>query len=330
MNMEKLIANFPEQIEEAIEIGENAKIDTQHKYQIQNILVTGLGGSGMGAEIVNDLTAHELPLPFGVNKNYHLPAYVGKHTLLIASSYSGNTEETLTALNQALHQKANITCITSGGKMLEIAQKNNLNYIQLPNGMPPRACMGYSFVQQLYILKNYQFLTTNFTKQLQQTVQFLKQQNAYIKEQADQLAEKIHPLLPIIYAPDGYTSAAVRWRQQINENAKMLCWHHTIPEMNHNELVGWKTPNPEQCVLFLTAPNIFNRTAYRIQINQQIIQQYCPNIFTINAQGTTKTEQIMYLTYFGDWLSWYLSTYRKVDAMEVKVIDFLKNELGKI
>src|SRR6185295_17584834 len=132
-------------------IGEKAKLSAS-KTAIHNVVVSGLGGSGIGGNLVAEIVAAELKVPMSVNKDYFLPAFVNENTLLIISSYSGNTEETVYVLNEGLKRKAKITCITSGGKIAEIAKANSLDLILIPGGMPPRACLGYSFPQQLFVL----------------------------------------------------------------------------------------------------------------------------------------------------------------------------------
>lgn len=329
MTMEQLIADFGKQLTEALEIGKNAKLSAHHA-AIHNVLVTGLGGSGMGADVVIDLCGEQLPVPMLVNKTYTLPAFVNQHTLVIASSYSGNTEETTHALQIAVERGAKIVCITTGGVMQQIAQKHNLDLIQLPAGRPPRASLGYSFVQQFFILHHFGFMGNGFIAEVEEAVKLLATEQVNIKAEAAIWAKTLAHQLPIIYAPDGYGSVAIRWRQQINENGKQLCWHHVIPEMNHNELVGWRTKDNNQAPIFLRASDVYERINYRIDINKTIIGQYTNSIYELNAKGNTKTERLLYLIHFGDWMSWYLAQERHMDATEVKVIDFLKGELGKM
>ena len=266
-----------------------------------------------------------------VNKDYLLPAYVNEHTLLIASSFSGNTEETIMALKQGMVKNAKIVCITSGGKMQKIAEENGFDCILLPGDSPsPRACLGYSFIQQLYILQFFGFIGGEFEAQLQSAANLMDAETESIKTVSARWAKDLHKKMPVIYAPDGYESVAIRWRQQINENGKQLCWHHVIPEMNHNELVGWRTKDDNIAPVFFHTPDAFERTQVRIDINKTIISQYTNSIYDLAAKGANKIERMMYLVYFGDWLSWYLAQERNMDALEVKVIDYLKGELAKV
>lgn len=326
--MYDVIAAFPAQLREAVEIGKAAVI-TKPKVPLRQILVTGLGGSGMGANVVMDLLNKTLRVPMSVNKDYHLPNYVGKNTLLIASSYSGNTEETVMALQQGIERGAKIVCITSGGKMAKMATEHGLDLIMLPAGRPPRGCLGYSMVQQLYVLHKLGFIGKTLLADLEKSADMLDKDTPAIQTLAQKYAAQWYNKLPILYAPEGYGAVAIRWRQQINENSKMLCWHHIIPEMNHNELVGWRSNDERWLPIFFNAPDVFLRNQYRIDINRQILSQYCPQTFEIKAKGRTQLQRMLYLMYLGDWVSWYMAEHRQVDAMEVKVIDFLKGELEK-
>src|ERR1044071_114002 len=147
--MKKLIENFPNQLREAIEIANAAKLSP--KNNIQNIIVTGLGGYGIGGTILTELVSDYCKVPVLINKDYFLPAFTGPNTLVIVSSYSGNTEETLNAMQQALDKKAQIVCVTAGGTVEEIAKQNHLDVIKIPGGNPPRSCIGYSLVQLVKI-----------------------------------------------------------------------------------------------------------------------------------------------------------------------------------
>ena len=327
--MDKLIAEFTTQLKEAIAIGKNAKI-TQAKREIRNIVVTGLGGSGIGGNLVSEFIGKELKVPMNVNKDYFLPSYVDQHTLVIASSYSGNTEETLNAVQYALDANAKIVCVSSGGKLVEIAKENELDFVIVPGGNPPRASLGYSFVQQLFVLNYLDLISGSFLSDLENSIKLLEDDQDEIKMAAKGFAEKLQGTIPIIYATTPMASVAVRFRQQVNENSKMLCWHHVIPEMNHNELVGWKTKSAKWATIFLRSNLDFERNNQRIDINKEIISNYCETIVDITAKGNGHIEQALYLIHLTDWVSFYLAELQGIDPVEVKVIDFLKGSLAKV
>ncbi|MCB9046575.1 MAG: bifunctional phosphoglucose/phosphomannose isomerase [Chitinophagales bacterium] len=327
--MKKLVQNFPTQLHEALLIGQSYKFSTPKK-QYANVVLTGLGGSGIGGSIVQNFVFDKLAVPFVVNKDYFLPAFVNKDTLVIVSSYSGNTEETLQAMQQALKAKATVVCITSGGKVAEIAKKKNLDCILLPAGMPPRSCLGYSMTQVLFILQGLGLLNYNLSKDLKASIKLLTAQSKSIQAKAKALAKKLYGKTPVIYSGPNLEGVAVRFRQQINENSKMLCWHHVVPEMNHNELVGWRDKDDTKAVVFLRDKDDYARTQFRIEVNKKVIKKYTKNITELYTEGKSYWEKVFYLVHLTDYTSVYLAEMRGQDATEVKVIDFLKGELSKV
>lgn len=327
--MRNLINEFPKQLSEAYTIALNAQLKSA-KNPILNVVITGLGGSGIGGTIVNELFKSDCKVPVVVNKDYNMPSFINQNTLVIASSYSGNTEETLMALEQALRKGAEVAIITSGGKALEIAQTNKLNHIVIPGGNPPRSMLAYSLVQLLALFAHYQLVSKPLHTEIPSVVEQLEKQKESIISSASGLAEKLYKKLPIVYAVDGFEGVAVRWKQQINENSKMLSWHAVVPEMNHNELVGWAGGNEEVATIFLRNKADFNRNQHRVDINKEIIAKYTPHVFEVWSEGETALANTLYLIHFGDWVSLILSEMNKVDVMEVKVIDFLKSSLAKV
>ncbi len=328
LTMNRYIADFTTQISEAFQIG--LKIDvSKNQKDISNVLVCGLGGSGIGGDIVKCLVKNELNVPFEVSKDYTIPKYVNEETFLIICSYSGNTEETLSAMDQAIAQRANIFCITSGGKVAEIAKKQGLGCVMIPGGMPPRACLAYSFIQQLFVLYHLNLIEYDFQTDLLSSINLLDNEEAAIQQEAKNIAKILTNKFPIIYTSSNMQAVAVRLRQQLNENAKALCSHHVIPEMNHNELVGWRKEDEQMAVLFLRNENDHPQIQKRIEINKEIIKKYTSTIIEIYSKGNNQLERMLYLIHFGDWISCFLAACKKVDAIEVNVIDYLKSSLAK-
>jgi glucose/mannose-6-phosphate isomerase len=266
-----------------------------------------------------------------VTKGYDLPEYVNENTLVICSSYSGNTEETLWSFEEALRKNAKIAIITSGGKLLAKAQEHGIDHIAIPGGKPsPRACLGYSFVQQLFLLHGYGLISDRTIQEVEKARELIIKEQDDIRAKAEMTANAIFEKTPIIYTTDRMEAVAIRLRQQINENSKALCWHHVVPEMNHNELVGWKNQPGKFAVMILRNADDFSRNAARIDINKEVIKQYTDTLIEIWSKGDSLVQRAIYFVNFGDWISWYLSALRGVDAMEVSAIDFLKGELAKI
>ena len=327
--MEQLIANFPKQLEEAIEIGRATKLNFNGKV-FSSVVVSGLGGSGIGGTIVSEIVSEEATTPIIVNKDYFLPAFVNENTLVIISSYSGNTEETLNAMQQALERKATVACISSGGKVIEIAKEKNLQSIIIPGGMPPRSCLGYSLTQLFFVLNAAGIISNSFEKELEKSVALLNKEEARIQKLALRVAKKLYKKTPVIYSANGFEGVSIRFRQQVNENAKMLCWHNVIPEMNHNELVGWVDKNKKLGVVIFRNDSDYSRTQSRIENNKAVIASCTSTIIELVSKGKSKLENSIYLIHLGDWISLYMAQLRKVDATEVNVIDRLKGALSKI
>ena len=328
--MDQLISRFMEQLEEAVEIGRNLSLKPIDR-DTTNIYVAGLGGSGIGADFVSSFIQQECKVPFIVKKGYSVPAFVGSNTLAIASSYSGNTEETLISYDQMKNSGAQIICIASGGKLIEKATQDSFDYIKLPSHWPsPRACLGYSLTVQLFILHQLGFISEQPIKDLKSSIELLRKESADIKLKAEAIAGRLHKHIPVIYIEDRMEPVAVRLRQQINENSKALCWHHVVPEMNHNELVGWREKNESLVVLYLRNDDDFERNKVRMEINKGIIGKYVHDIIDVHSKGNNMIERSLYLVHLGDWISWYLSQLRGMDALEVNVIDYLKGELAKV
>jgi len=329
MKMRRLINQFTSQLNEALIIGENVRFNKTNN-EIKSIVITGLGGSGIGGKIASQLVSKQLKVPVLINNDYSLPSFINENTLVIVSSFSGNTEETLYALKVAQAKNTEIACITSGGKLKEIAESNNYNCVILPKAFSPRAMLTYSIVQQLYLFYYYELIDNTFVKEIKSTIKVLENCVDDIKDLAHQISLSLHNKTFIIYSEASIEGVAVRLRQQINENSKCLGWHHVVPEMNHNELVGWAGGKPEYTVLILRSSYEYKRSSVRLNITREIIKKYTPNVIEIKAVGNTFTEQTFYHILLGDWISVYLAELNQVDDVEVKVIDYLKSELAKI
>ncbi len=324
--MKKLVENFSRQLREAKAISD--KVVLEKKEGIQSVLITGLGGSGIGGTVVGELVAKTCPVPILVNKDYFLPQFVNANTLVIVSSYSGNTEETLSAMEDAMKRGAQIVCITSGGKILELAKQHQFGFIEIPGGQPPRSCLGYSLIQLIKVLEIYGFAKSSLFDDLDKAIALLDKEESAIQKEATLIAEKLHHKFPILYSLGSCEGAVVRFRQQINENSKMLCGHHSFPEMNHNELVGWVEENKDLAVVTMRTSFDYARTVKRYEFCTNLFERLSSSVTDIYAKGDSHLEQYLYLVHIGDWISCYLADLKGIDPVEVKIIDSLKAELS--
>ena len=329
MKMNDYIDAFPDHLKEALAIGSSSKMKKGNK-EIQNVLICGLGGSGIGGTIVNDLVADQIKVPVLASKDYSAPSFVSENTLVIASSYSGNTEETIYALKACQEKGAEIACISSGGKLEALAKENNYNLITIPGNRPPRAMFGYSFTQLFFVLEHYGLISNSFAAEFEKAISLIVEQKEEIQTEAMALAKKLYGTTPVIYTAAGFEGVGVRFRQQINENSKMLCWHHVIPEMNHNELLGWRINTDNLGVVYFRNKCDFDRNQVRIDINKDVISKFTDNITEVWSQGDSRIENTLYHIHLGDWVSWYLSEMNNVDAIEIDVINYLKGALAKV
>jgi glucose/mannose-6-phosphate isomerase len=327
--MKKLIAGFGSQLRHALEIGANASLK-ENKKHIRNVMITGLGGSGIGGTIVSELVAQECIVPICSNKGYDLPEYINENTLVICSSFSGNTEETLEAFEKAMDKSAEVVCVTSGGKLLELAKANNLNYIQLPTAESPRTMMGYSITQLLYFLNHYGLIGDTFKEDLKKSAKLIDDLQDQIQLDAERITDHLEGKIPVIYACDGYEGMAVRFRQQLNENSKMLAWHNIVPEMNHNELVGWRNKNENLAVIFFRNDTDYTRNQKRLEINKEVVSKYTSSVMEYWSKGESMIEKTFYFVNVGDHVSYLLSKRNGVIAEEIEVIDNLKGALADI
>src|SRR5688572_27256283 len=322
--MYELIKEFPAQLSKALEIGNQAIFKTKYTSQINNVVVCGLGASGFGGNILSEVFREELKVPVVVSKGYFLPAFVDSSTLIILSSYSGNTEETIACARQALDRGLKPVCVTSGGKLEEVAVKNNLDLIKIPAGFPPRTCIGFSTLQLFFILKNYGLIGDSFITSVNKVIALLNQEQNTIMEDAEFLAAKLVKKIIVAYTEDKYESTVLRLKQQINENSKMHCWYNVIPEMNHNELVGWREVNDALAVIIFRADDEYHRNAERILFKKDVIVKLSENVYEIDAKGNDTFEKHFYLIHFADWLSYHLALLQGYDPMEIDVLNKLK------
>ena len=336
--MQKLLIDFPRQIENALAIGEAIKIDRSLADKARVIVFTGLGGSAIGADVIKGYLQSEISCPILVNRSYVLPKFVGPETLLIVSSYSGNTEETIAAYGEGKKRGARIVTISSGGEIEKMAKEFGNPHIKIPSGFPPRAALGYSVIPLLLLFDKLGFI--RFQKRdFEETVSILDQEKGRlmpgaVKNEAKELAALLYQKYPLFYsASDHFEAVALRWRGQMEEKAKSLATHHVLPEMNHNEIVGWHHPQEmikDFVAVFLRDKEEHPRVQIRMKITQEIVEKKGAKVVQIWSRGKSLLARIFSLIYVGDFVSFYLAVLYEMDPTAVKVIDYLKGELAKV
>jgi glucose/mannose-6-phosphate isomerase len=306
---------------------------------IRQVLVAGLGGSAIGGDLLKGLTWKTAPFSLSVNRHYDLPGWAGRDTLVVCSSYSGNTEETLSVFHQALKARLPLLVISTGGELLKLAQKHGLSYLAPPGGLPPRSALGYSFITLLTAMESLGLLSSQ-EQAFDETLEWMTRLavscgplSPVKKNLAKRLALFLHGKLPVIYAgQDHLESVGLRWKCQINENSKQVCLNSVIPEMNHNEVLGYSFPEPltkGSAVILLRQPKGDHpQIARRFAILKGILKSRTAGVVEALPQGKSLLCQMMTLVYLGDFLSVYLAYLKGVDPTPIVLIDQFKKSLA--
>lgn len=326
---------FPGQVERALRATQVPSFNYQG--QFDKVLLTGLGGSAIGADYLTHWAATESRFPLVVNRDYQIPKWVDARTLVVTISMSGGTEETLAAFGEARARGAKIVAVSTGGKMKEFCQKTNTPFIEVEGGMQPRAAVGRMLVADALALEAAGVLQTRAA--LEKAVTTLKaMQQEYDpkgpanRNPAKQLALQLGDTIPVVYASGHLVPVARRFANQLNENSKILAFWGAMPEMNHNELVGWSgdaQPNRFTAVL-LRSDLEHPGNAKRFEYTANLMREWGANVVEIKARGTTVAEQLLTTTYHADLVSGYLAVLRGQDPTPVQPISGLKEALGKL
>lgn len=338
-NMYNHVFDFPEQMARALNIGISWKINKDLFPDIRNIVLVGMGGSAIGGDLARSYLSSKLLIPFHICRHYNLPEFVDDETLVIASSYSGNTEETLSALDDALKRQAMIAAISTGGMLADVCKLNEIPMATLPAGMQPRAALGYSFVPLLMLFEKVG-LIKSVQEDVSHTIEKLKAyRQEYIESStikgnlAKTLATKLKGKIAIIYSGPTLTdTVAVRWKGQICENAKALAFANQFAEFNHNELVGWSDETRKHAdnliVLILRDQDDHPQIKKRMDIVKPLIEDTGTEVIEIESRGTSEMERMFSLIQIGDFISYYLAILEKQDPTPVITIEMLKAALA--
>lgn len=336
MMMDSLYS-LPDQFEYSL--GLHFDFGSSYKSEYRNIVISGLGGSAIGGDIIRTYALSRLGIPVVVNRDYEIPAFVGEHTLFVAASYSGNTEETLSSYRQAKTRGASILCISSGGELSALASADGFGLVKIPGGLMPRAATGYLFGALILALENLG-LFSGVRSELEETVALLKAMREELKPSvkapdnlARTIAASMKGAIPVIWGSSGNSeTVALRWKTQINENAKCPAYYNIFPELNHNELVGFEVPAAllsQTSLVILQDEQDHVRVKKRMEISSEIIKERVKEIITVQSRGTSFLARFFSLVYIGDYASAYLAEEYGINPTPVAVIDYLKAELAK-
>jgi len=338
-NILDIVEKFPEQIKTSFAVEKSSILGSYLK--IDNIIISGMGASSISGDIVQSLFLDRVDIPIFVNRQYYLPKWANKNTLLISQSYSGNTEETLNTFKNGYQKRCKIIGISSGGKLKELCEKSGIPFIKIPSGIPPRTATGYMLFSAIFAIKKIGVLKNDMESEIEETVSIINDLKNHIKKVipekeniSKQLAQKILNTIPQIYGFEFYIPIAKRWCTQFNENSKIICRYDEIPECNHNDIVGWSL-NPEvskkfTCILFRDSDNESVYISKRLNFMKKLFEEVSGNVIEIQVKGKKRLAKMLYAMYLGDFTSCYLGILRGIDPTPVDAITELKNELAKI
>ena len=332
------IGGLPQQCLRAWELG--LKFDLPSGYgDVRNVVVAGMGGSAIGGELLGDLVSVEESPLVTVCRDYCLPSYVGPDSLVIASSYSGNTEETLSAFHDALQRGARVVAVTTGGQLGQLARREGIPVFQIDYVGEPRAALGYSFLVPLSILQNLK-LTTPRDKEVLEAAEVLTSLAHRVNPQiptrdnpAKELAIALRGRLIVVYGGGMLCGVARRWKGQFNENAKAWAFVELLPEAGHNAIAGLQWPRPvgrKACGVLLSAWSLHPRIKLRYQVIEELLRKAGVDCRTVDGVGLGSLAQMLSVVLFGDYTSYYLALLNGEDPSPAPPLDYLKGRLKEL
>lgn len=336
-DMYGVINSMPRQAREVLDIVDRAEISLADVF-CRSLIICGMGGSAIAGDIISAYGQDKMDMPVWVQRNYGLPGWASQQDLVVISSYSGDTEESLSAYHQAQKNEMRILGITSGGKLGELCRKNNNPFLTIPGGLPPRGALGYSFfglwgmMSKLGLIKTSRAEAMEAVELLETLVREYALESPAPKNRAKELAIKLHNHLPVIYSSvDSLWPVARRWTNQINENSKMLSYCAFFPELCHNEIVGWQElPQVRQNakIVMLADREDHRSNNLRAGIISGILKAEAAEIINIETKGQSLLARMFSVIFLGDMASYYLALLNQADPTPVERIKYLKSELG--
>ncbi|HEX7365314.1 MAG TPA: bifunctional phosphoglucose/phosphomannose isomerase [Dehalococcoidia bacterium] len=336
-NMRGHLHGLPEQCRAGWDKASKFKLPADYA-DVDKIVILGMGGSAIGGDLARSLFSSVKKPTIFVSREYDLPAFVDERTLVIASSYSGNTEETLSSFSQALQKKCKKLAMTTGGELKSIAEAAGVPVFIIDYKGQPRAAVGYGFMSLIAFLQTLRFVSDkkaeveSMIQDLDKVLGELKETVATGSNRAKKLAKELHCKIAVIYGAGILSEVAHRWKTQINENGKSWAFYETFSELNHNAVVGYQFPRElasKMYVVLLRCPSLHPRILARYQITAELLKQSGIGHEIIDSRAENELSQMMGLIYLGDWVSYYLAILNEVDPTPVTVIEYLKKRLSE-
>jgi glucose/mannose-6-phosphate isomerase len=330
-NLRQVILDFPAQFEEGLKLAKNISV----KGDFKSIEISGMGGSSLPANILRVYLGSTYPknkanskrLAIFQNRFYSLPPEAYDNSLNFFASYSGNTEETVSSLKEAIKHKLPSIGLATGGKILELCQKNNIPCVILPTGIQPRYATGYFFAAMFQILVNLGLIEDK-TKEIIKLAHQLETNSKKLEGEGKKLAKKLVGKTPVIYASPKYKSVAMIWKIKMNENAKTPAFYNFYPELNHNEMVGYSLPQGKFHIINLLDKEDHPQNIKRMQVTAKILKKKGISSSTIEMQDSNIFNTIFTTLLLGDWTSYYLALEYNQDPTPVDMVEDLKKQLA--
>jgi glucose/mannose-6-phosphate isomerase len=332
-NMLSFCVDAPKYYGEAARLAQAVSIDYPEP---KIIIVAGMGGSGIGGELLKDWTRDKIAVPIEVNREYRLPAYADKNTLVIVVSYSGETEESLSVFLDAIERRCMIICISSGGTLREFANKLNIPHLLVPSGMAPRATLPYLFIPLPILLEKID-LVSDVEQEISETVKVLNQvidanspEKRFNDNFSKMLASSICGTIPVVYGFGFYRAVAQRFKTQLNENSKVPAKWEFFPELNHNEIVGWEAVDELSkyfSIILIRDDDEPRWIRQRIETTKELICKESVKTFEIQSIGKSRMAKMSSIICTGDFTSVYLAVLREIDPTPVRTISVLKEKI---
>jgi len=327
-NMRKIILDFPKQFRIGIKAAQNVFLQPGKLIRWpENIIICGMGGSALVGNILVSLR----PLDVFCHKSYGLPPQAGNESLIICISYSGNTEETLSAFSEAYNRKLPLISITTGGKLAELSKKYALPLVKIPGPkIPPRLALGEMFAALIQLLVNQTILGPEISEEILKVGEKLKSKR--LENQGKKIAKKIFQKIPIVYTSKQFQEIGLVWKNSLNETAKILAIANYFPELNHNEIVGLaKLPINEDkfSIIILRDRQEHPRILKRMKITKEIINKEGREVEFIDIKGKNVLEKIFSTILLGFWTSYWLALEYKIDPTPVEIIEEFKRKMKK-
>lgn len=319
------VERFPDHLWDARLLGADVKVSG-----VDKVVVAGMGGSAITGDLLQAYCAERAPLlHVHVSRGYDVPAFVDSRTLVFVSSYSGNTEETLSSLKGAMRKGAKVVVIASGGKLLQQAEQLNKPLVSVPEGVQPRAAIACLFLPLLNVLHN-AGLIPDPSSDVSSAIGSLKASGNGYKERAKLLAEKLAGKVPLIYSSDKMAGVARRWKYELNENAKIHAFCNVFPELNHNEMVGYVKLNANYYVILLEDESDLRRIKERIRLTKEIVGAKGVPSTQLVIKGDNPLTKLLSAVYIGDLTSVYLARLYNVDPEPVAIVEDFKKQLQRV